>query len=84
MLPSLQDVREQVDFQVTFQKDLDSPGKYMDNDKKNSPFDLMDDQEKIARIFMKDPPKYEGYTNTMKDDARGLITGRFETGNWAQ
>ena len=39
---------------------------------------------KIAGLFLKDPPKYEGYTNTMKEDAGGLITGRFQSGNWAQ
>lgn len=84
MLPSLLSVKEQADFLISTQKDLDSPGRYMDGDTKNSPFDLVDDVQKILGLFMKDPPQFGGSANTMKNDAPGLITGRFETGSWAQ
>ena len=84
MLPSLQSVKTQADFLITTQKDLDSPGRYIDGDTKNSSFDIVADLQKILGVFMKDPTQYSGYTNTMKDDASGLITGRFQSGSWAQ
>jgi hypothetical protein len=57
---------------------------YTDGDEKNSPFDLVADVQKLMKLFLKDPLEYMGLINTMNDDANGLITGRFETGNWAQ
>ena len=69
MVPSLVSVKKQTDFQIDTQKDLDSPGRYADGDTKNSPFDLIDDIQKISGLYMKDPPQYGGYTNTMKNDA---------------
>jgi len=83
-LSSLRSVKKQTDFQVSTQRNLDSTGRYTDGDTKNSPYDIVDDQQKLARLFMKEPPQFDGYTNTMKEDAGGLITGRFESGSWAQ
>ena len=66
---SLRSVKKQTDFQIATQKDLDSAGRYIDGDTKNSPYDIVDDMQKLAALFMKDPPQYDGYKNTMKNDA---------------
>lgn len=84
IITSLVSVREQAKFLASTHSDLESPGAYGDENIQNSPFDLVNDQQKIAGLFMKEPPQYEGYTNTMKQDASGLITGQFQTGSWAQ
>lgn len=81
---SLTDIEKQVDYLSNKQLNLDSSGRYSDADLTNSPYDIMHDIYKILNLFLKDPIQYEWYINTMQDDARGLITGRFETGQWAQ
>lgn len=73
-----------VDSQITLHHDLTAPGSYVDGDLTNSPYDIMDDVQKILKLLFNDPPQYAGYVNTMQNDASGLITGRFETGQWAQ
>ncbi len=80
---TLTDIEKQVTYLVDKQWNLDSLGRYMDGNLKNSPYDLMDDMQKILRLLFKEPPEYEWYVNNMRDSAPGLITGRFETGSWA-
>lgn len=80
----LDTIIEDTDYLIQTQHDIDAPGRYTDGDMSNSPYDLMDDMKKVLWILVKDPPEYEWYVNTMKNNAPGLITGRFETGQWAQ
>jgi hypothetical protein len=47
ILPSLLSVKEQADFLISTQKDLESPGEYIDNNDKNSSFDIVVDLQKI-------------------------------------
>lgn len=80
---SLQEIVAQVDEQVWIERDINS-GNNADGDEDNSPYDLMSDIQKIMWLFLKNPPQYDWYVDTMKDDAPGLITGQFQTGQWAQ
>lgn len=80
----LSDIQSQVDYLANKQTHLDSMNRYADGDLTNSSYDIMDKMKKILGLFINDPFEYEWYVNTMNDDARGLITGRFETGQWAQ
>jgi hypothetical protein len=75
---------EDADYLIKTHHDMTAPGSYTDGDTSNSPYDLIDDMKKIMKLLFKDPIPYEGYINTMANDAPGLITGRFETGQWAQ
>jgi hypothetical protein len=72
------------DYLIKAQHDMTAPGSYADGDTSNSSYDLMDDMQKIQKLLFAEPEKYDGYVNTMKNDAPGLITGRFEVGQWAQ
>ncbi|MFA6079924.1 MAG: hypothetical protein WC753_00380 [Candidatus Gracilibacteria bacterium] len=81
---SLQSLKKQTDSAMSTAKNIKDINLYTDGDEKNSPFDLVADVQKLMKLFLKDPLEYMGLINTMNDDANGLITGRFETGNWAQ
>ncbi len=75
---------EDTNYLIQTQQDLDAMGRYSDGDIENAPYDLIDDMKKVLWLLFQDAPEYEGYTNTMQNDASGLITGRFEVGQWAQ
>lgn len=75
---------EDTDYLIQMDQDILAFGEYSDLSTNNSPYDLMDDMQKVSKLLFKDPPQYEGYVNTMKNDAAGLITDRFEVGQWAQ
>ncbi len=80
----LTNIIEDTNYLIQTQQDLDAMGRYSDGDTSNSPYDLIDDMKKAVGILFQDAPGYEGYVNTMQNDASGLITGRFEVGQWAQ
>ncbi|MEI6710725.1 MAG: hypothetical protein WCK88_00130 [bacterium] len=50
---------EDADYLIQMQQDVDTPGRYTDGDTSNSPYDLVDDMQKIYKLLFKDPPKYD-------------------------
>jgi len=84
LVDALIPVVQQTNDQVQTYNDIKTPGSYTDGDLTNSPYDLMDDVQKIMKLLFQDPAQYDGVVNTMDSDAWGLITGRFQTGEWAQ
>jgi hypothetical protein len=77
-------ILEDADYLIRTHHDVTAPGSYADGDLSNSSYDIIDDMQKVLNLFLKTPSQYGGFINTMQSDAPGLITGRFETGQWAQ
>ena len=54
-------------------------GMYMDSSLSNGPYDLMDDMQKIYKVFLCNPPSNPTYINTSKKNASSLL--RSASGN---
>lgn len=80
----LTEIVQEAGYQSRFHHQMTSSAEYTDGDLSNSSFDIIDDVQKIMKLLFDDPAQYDGYVNTMRNDASGLITGRFQVGEWAQ
>jgi len=55
----LTDIIDDADYLIQTHHDITTPGSYTDGDLSNSSYDLMDDMQKILKLFLKEPHQYD-------------------------